>query len=58
MNDAAIELAQVDETSSAANSPIRLSKRRWMSSGIEVVFAPGTNEHRKAHCPREAYARG
>jgi len=56
MNDATIELAQVDETSSAMNSPIRLSKRRWMSSGIEVVFARGTNEHRKVHRPRETRA--
>jgi hypothetical protein len=58
MNDATIELAQVDETSSAMNSPIWLSKRRGMSSGIEVVFARGTNEHRKrkAHRPRQARA--
>jgi hypothetical protein len=45
MNDATIELAQVDETSSAMNFPIRLSKRRWMSSGVEVVLARSTNEH-------------
>ncbi len=39
-------LAQVDGKSSAMNSSIGLSKRRWMSSGIAVVFARGTNEHR------------
>ena len=35
---------------------MRLSKRRWMSSGVEVVLARDTNEHRKVHRPREARA--
>jgi hypothetical protein len=38
-------------------SSIGLSRRHWMSSGIAVVFARGTNEHRRVHRPREARAR-
>jgi hypothetical protein len=56
MNDTN-ELAQVDEKPSAMKPMIKLSKRRWMSSGIPVVFARGTNEHRKVYRPREARAR-
>ena len=57
MHDATIELAQVDEKSSAMKSSIGPSKRSWMSSGIAVVLARGTDEHRRVHRPREARAR-
>jgi hypothetical protein len=54
MNDATIELAQVDETSSALNSPMGLSKGRWMGSGIEVVFT--RSRHRRSPPPKPCAA--
>jgi hypothetical protein len=52
------ELAQVDEKSSAMKPSIGLSKRRWMSSGIAVVFARGTNEQPKSSSSRGPCPRG